>query len=63
MESANITADGVEVTGFPDLARRYRVSSVPKTVVGETVEFVGAVPEAQLLEHVRQAAGGGLAQP
>jgi len=45
----------VEVTGFPDLARRYRVSSVPKTVVGETGEFVGAHPEAALLEHVKKA--------
>jgi len=50
--SDKITADGVEVTGFPDLARRYRVSSVPKTVVGETGEFVGAQAEAALLQHV-----------
>jgi hypothetical protein len=49
----------VEVTGFPDLARKYRVSSVPKTIVGEDVEFVGAGPEAMLLTHVQQAAAGG----
>lgn len=54
--SEKITADGVEVTGFPDLARRYRVSSVPKTVVGEADEFVGAQPEAALLQHVQKAA-------
>jgi hypothetical protein len=63
MESPHVTADGVEVTGFPDLSRRYRVSSVPKTVVGDTVEFVGAGPEALLLKHVQQAAGGGLIEP
>jgi hypothetical protein len=57
MESDNVTADGVEVTGFPDLAQRYRVSSVPKTVVGETHEFVGAGPESMLLQHVQDAAG------
>lgn len=57
IESAHVTADGVEVTGYPDLARRYRVSAVPKTVVGETVEFVGAGPEEMLLRHVEQAAG------
>jgi hypothetical protein len=51
-----VTADGVEVTGFPDLAQKYRVSSVPKTVVGETREFVGAGPETMLLGHVRDAA-------
>ncbi len=54
--SEKITADGVEVTGFPDLARRYRVSSVPKTVVGDGGEFVGAQSEAALLQHVQQAA-------
>jgi hypothetical protein len=56
IESGLVTADGVEVTGYPDLARRYRVSAVPKTVVGETIEFVGAGPEEMLLRHVQQAA-------
>jgi glutaredoxin-like protein len=60
MESPHITADGVEVTGYPELAQRYRVSSVPKTVVGETAMFVGAGPESMLLEHVQKAAAGGL---
>jgi hypothetical protein len=58
--SDKITADGVEVTGYPDLAQKYRISSVPKTVVNERVEFVGAGPETMLLEHVLQAARGGL---
>ena len=55
MESDNVAADGIEVTGYPDLAQRYRVSSVPKTVVGETHEFVGAGPESMLLKHVQDA--------
>lgn len=49
----------MEVTGYPDLARKYRVSSVPKTVVGESVEFVGAGSEGMLLKHVLEAAQGG----
>ena len=57
IQSDKITADGVEVTGFPDLARRHRVSSVPKTVVGEKGEFVGAQGEAALLQHVLKEAG------
>jgi hypothetical protein len=68
MESDKVTADGIEVTGYPDLARKYQVSSVPKTVVGERLElfdapsgrlleFVGAAPEATLLKHVQDAAG------
>ena len=44
------------MTGYPDLARRYHVSSVPKTVVGDSVEFVGAGPESMLLKHLQEAA-------
>jgi hypothetical protein len=33
---------------------------VPKTVVGETHEFVGAGPETMLLQHVQKAAEAGL---
>jgi len=46
----NITAIAVEATEFPDLARRYQVTGVPKTVVnasgdgGEAVEILGALP-------------------
>jgi thioredoxin family protein len=56
IESDKITADGIEVTGYPELARKYNISSVPKTVVGETREFVGAGPETMLLKHVQEAA-------
>jgi protein-disulfide isomerase len=54
--SEKITADGVEVTGFTDLARRYRVRSVPKTVVGDAVEFVGAQGAPALLAAIQKAA-------
>jgi len=40
----HITAYAVEVTEFPDLARQYHVSGVPKTVVDD-VEILGAIPE------------------
>jgi Thioredoxin domain len=56
IENDKVTADGVEVTNFPDLARQYRISSVPKTIVGTDLEFVGAAPEAMLLKHVQDAA-------
>jgi hypothetical protein len=49
----------VEVTGYPDLAQRYRVQAVPKTVVGESEQFVGAGPESLLLKHVQHAAAEG----
>ncbi len=41
----NITAYAVEATEFPDLARRYRVNGVPKTVVNEDVEVLGGLPQ------------------
>jgi predicted DsbA family dithiol-disulfide isomerase len=41
----NITAYSVEATEFPDLARRYRVTGVPKTVVNESVEILGGLPQ------------------
>jgi predicted DsbA family dithiol-disulfide isomerase len=47
----NITAVAVEATEFPDLARRYRVSGVPKTVVNETTEILGALPPDAFIEQ------------
>jgi hypothetical protein len=49
--SPNITAYAVEATEFPDLARRYRVSGVPKTVVNEDIEILGALPESDYVEE------------
>lgn len=37
---------------FPDLVRRYRVSGVPKTVINDAADILGAVPEAQFVETV-----------
>jgi glutaredoxin-like protein len=60
LESDKVTADGIEVTGFPDLVQQYQISSVPKTVVDDRVEFVGAGPEALLLKHIQDATATGL---
>ena len=46
-----ITAYAVEATEFPDLARRYRVSGVPKTVVNETIEILGGLPQDLFVEQ------------
>ncbi len=56
VESGKVTAEIVEASEFPDLVERYKVQGVPKTVVNERVEFVGAQPEARFLEHVLRAA-------
>ncbi len=49
--SPNITAYAVEATEFPDLARRYHVNGVPKTVVNDDVEILGTVPEDEFIEQ------------
>jgi len=54
--NANITAVAVEATEFPDLARKYRVSGVPKTVVNDEVEILGALPEEMFVEQALAAA-------
>lgn len=58
-ESEKITADVVEVQEFPHLARMYQVMSVPKTVINDRVQFIGAVPEAAFVDKVLEAAGQG----
>lgn len=40
-----ISSAAIEATEFMDLSRRYRVTGVPKTIVNETVEILGALPE------------------
>jgi glutaredoxin-like protein len=52
--SLQVTAFTVQATEFIDLARQYRVSGVPKTVVSNGQEILGALPEAQF---VAQALG------
>jgi hypothetical protein len=46
-----ITAYAVEATEFPDLARRYQVSGVPKTVVNEEVEIRGGLPQDAFIQQ------------
>lgn len=48
-------ADIVEASEFPDLAQRYNVYAVPKTVINDFAEVVGAVPEAQLVDAIAKA--------
>ena len=45
VESPLVTAYAIEATEYPDLARKYRVTGVPKTVVDDTIEILGALPE------------------
>ena len=51
----NITAYAVDATEFPDLVRRYRVSGVPKTVVNEEIEILGALPSDAFVQQALAA--------
>jgi glutaredoxin-like protein len=57
MESPLIRATCVEATEFLDLARKYRVTGVPKTIVNDSIEFFGALPEDAFVRSVVGAAG------
>ena len=52
--SPRISAAVIEATEFPDLAQRYRVSGVPKTVVDDRVELLGVQPEEDFVRAVLQ---------
>jgi glutaredoxin-like protein len=56
LENDLISADAIDANEFPQLAIKYGIMGVPKTVVNEKVEFVGAVPENMFLEQVLLAA-------
>jgi glutaredoxin-like protein len=49
--NSNITSYAVEVTEYPDLARRYHVTGVPKTVVDDSIEILGAIPESDFISQ------------
>jgi glutaredoxin-like protein len=47
-----ISATAVDATEYPDLVRRYNVNGVPKTIINDRVEFVGAASEQDLVRHM-----------
>ena len=54
-ENENISADMVEVTEFPQIAVKYKVQGVPRSVVDEETYVEGAVSESVLLEKIIEA--------
>ena len=57
MESSRVKADVVEIQEFPQIARAYRVSGVPKTVINDSVQFTGAVTEETFVRRIMEAVG------
>jgi glutaredoxin-like protein len=52
IENDLIQADMIEAGEFPHLAQKYSVMGVPKVVINEQTEFVGALPEENFLQQV-----------
>jgi len=59
VESDRVTADVIEATEFPEMVERYQVQGVPKVVINDRVELLGAQPEARFLAAVLDAARSG----
>ncbi len=55
LENENVKADMVETSTFTHLAVRYNVSSVPKIVINEEHDFVGAQPLPHFLDVIEKA--------
>lgn len=59
LENKNIKTDIIEVIEFPELGEKYNVFGVPKTVINENIEFEGAVPEGDFVNHLEKVIKGG----
>jgi glutaredoxin len=52
IESDMIITDVIETSEFPDLAMKHNVMGVPKIVINDKTEFVGAFNEDLFAENV-----------
>lgn len=52
IESPLVSTVAIDATEFPDLVRRYNVNGVPKTVINDATEIMGAVPEQDFITAV-----------
>ena len=55
MASDLVRAEVIDSEEFPELSRRYNVAGVPKTMINYQAEFVGAAPEAYVLDKILNA--------
>jgi glutaredoxin-like protein len=52
IESPLVSTVAIDATEFPDLVHRYNVNGVPKTVVNDTMEIMGAAPEDEFIHAI-----------
>ena len=56
IESPFVSTVAIDATEFPDLVRRYNVNGVPKTILNDALEIMGAAPEDDLVAAIVHAA-------
>jgi glutaredoxin-like protein len=56
IESPLVTSVAIDATEFPDLVRRYNVNGVPKTIINDTLEIMGAAQEHDVIAAIANAA-------
>jgi glutaredoxin-like protein len=49
VESPFISSVAIDATEYPDLVRRYEVNGVPKTIINDSIEILGAATEEELV--------------
>jgi len=54
--STKVTADVIEAQEYPDLSNQFQVSGVPKIVINDRHELLGAQREAKFVQEVLKAA-------
>jgi len=52
IESPLVTSVAIDATEFPDLVRQYNVNGVPKTVINDSFELMGAAPEEEFITAI-----------
>jgi hypothetical protein len=50
----NITSHSIDAMEFMELSRKFRVTGVPKTIVNDEVEIMGALPEDMFVRAALQ---------
>jgi predicted DsbA family dithiol-disulfide isomerase len=58
LENEHISSEIIEANEYPDLIARYAIDAVPKIVINDRIELLGAQPEntfvAQVVESVQE---------
>jgi glutaredoxin-like protein len=57
--SPMVRADGVESSEFPQLAIKYQVAGVPRTIINETTDIEGLAPLDMVMEKIQEALATG----